>query len=287
MRDLLFLCTKNVHFSCNGDIYIQVDGVAMGSPLGPVLPGIFMVELERTILPTLREHVRPWKRYVDDTISYIKEESIEYILSKLNGYHDNIEFTYEIENDSKLPFLDVLVIRKDYEVETKVYRKSTNNDIYLHWHSFSPTTWKRGTLQTFVSRAFRVCSNDKHLENEIKYLKKVFRDISGYPNWVIEQTIEKVKNQNEMTRSTQVITKTEENEHLLMLPYKGKVGETTLKSLRNTLKSVIPVNNTCKIIYIGTKLASKFNIKDEICKKHKHDLFIKSSVLILTVMRHI
>ena len=182
MRDLLLLCTKNVHFSYNGDIYTQVDGVAMASPLGPVLAGIFMVELERAILPTLRKHMRPWKRYVDGTISYIKEESIEHVLSKLNGYHDNIAFTFEIENDGKLPFLDVLVIRKDYEVEATVYRKSTNNDIYLHWKSFSPTTWKRGTLQTLVSRAFRVCSNDKHLENEIKHLKKVFRDINGYPN---------------------------------------------------------------------------------------------------------
>ena len=115
MRDLLLLCTKNVHFSYNEDIYTQTDGVAMGSPLGPVLAGIFMVELERTILPTLRDHMSPWKRYVDDTISYIKEESIEHVLSKLNGYHDNIEFTYEIENDGKLPFLDVLVIRKGYD----------------------------------------------------------------------------------------------------------------------------------------------------------------------------
>ena len=56
--------------------------------------------------------MRPWKRYVDETISYIKE-SIEHVLSKLNAYHDNIEFTYEIENDGKLPFLDVPVISKD------------------------------------------------------------------------------------------------------------------------------------------------------------------------------
>ena len=45
---------------------------------------------------------------------------IEHVLSKLNDSHDNIEFTYEIENDCQLPFLDVLVIRKDYEVETSV-----------------------------------------------------------------------------------------------------------------------------------------------------------------------
>ena len=124
-----------------------------------------------------------------------------------------------------------------------------------------------------------MCSNDQCLQNEIKLLKKVFRDINGYLNWTIKQTIEKVKNQNEMPRSTQVTTNTEENKHLLMLPYKGKVGETTLKSLRNTLKSVIPANNTCKTIYIGTKLASKFNIKDKISKEHKHDLVYKDQCL--------
>ena len=79
-----------------------------------------------------------------------------------------------------------------------------------------------------------MCSNNQHLENEIKHLKKFFRGISGYPNWIIEQTIEKVKNQNEMAQSTQIKTNIEENEHLLMLLYKGKVGKTTPKSLGNT-----------------------------------------------------
>ena len=63
---------------------------------------------------------------------------------------------------------------------------------------------------------------------------------------------------------------------MLILPYKGEVGEITLKSLRNTLKSVIPANNTYKIIYTGPKLASKFNIKDKISKEHKHDLIYKA-----------
>ena len=33
----------------------------MNVTLGPVLVGIFMVQLERTILPTLREHMSAWK----------------------------------------------------------------------------------------------------------------------------------------------------------------------------------------------------------------------------------
>ena len=90
MRDLLLLCTKSVHFSYNGDIFTQPYDVAMGSLLGSVLAAIFMVELEKTILRTLREHMSPWKGYVDDTITNIKEESTEHVLSKLNGYHNNI-----------------------------------------------------------------------------------------------------------------------------------------------------------------------------------------------------
>ena len=37
-------------------------------------------------------------------------------------------------------------------------------------------------------------SNDQHLKNEIRDLKKVlrvFRNSHGYPNWEIEQTIKK------------------------------------------------------------------------------------------------
>ena len=40
----------------------------------------------------------------------------------------------------------------------------------------------------------------------------MFRDINDYPNWIIEQTIEKVKNLNQMPRSIQVTTNTEKKE---------------------------------------------------------------------------
>ena len=43
MKELLLLCTKNVYFTCNG----QIDGVAMGFLLAPLLADIFMKELER------------------------------------------------------------------------------------------------------------------------------------------------------------------------------------------------------------------------------------------------
>ena len=60
MENLLTLCTKNVHFTLNNKIYVQNDGVAMGSPLEPILANAFMLELENTLIPRLQQHVKIW-----------------------------------------------------------------------------------------------------------------------------------------------------------------------------------------------------------------------------------
>ena len=53
MKKLLTLCTKNVYFTLNNEIYVQDDRIAMGYPLGPILANAFMVELENKLLPRL------------------------------------------------------------------------------------------------------------------------------------------------------------------------------------------------------------------------------------------
>ena len=58
INKLLTIYTKNVHFSFNNDIYVQIDGFAMGSPLGPVIANIFMVELESVVVSKLSDHVK-------------------------------------------------------------------------------------------------------------------------------------------------------------------------------------------------------------------------------------
>ena len=130
----------------------------MGSPLGPVLADIFMTELEKTLLPGIYIHyIKFWRRYVDDTISYVKIGSIKHVLCLLNSFYENIQFTFESEGKGTLPFLDVLSCRNGRELTTTVYRKKTNNDIYLNWNAFAPVSWKRGTLRTLVQRAYLVC----------------------------------------------------------------------------------------------------------------------------------
>ena len=59
---------------------------AMGSPLGPVLQDIFMTELENSLLPNLFKYITFWKRYVDDTICFVKIGTTEFIISVLNSF---------------------------------------------------------------------------------------------------------------------------------------------------------------------------------------------------------
>ena len=49
-----------MHFNFNIDIYVQIDGFAMGLPLSPVIANIFMVELESALVPKLNDHVKKW-----------------------------------------------------------------------------------------------------------------------------------------------------------------------------------------------------------------------------------
>ena len=149
MKEMLTLCTKNVHFTYNRKIFVQTDSVAMGSLLGRVSADIFMTELEKALLRDIYiHHIKCWKRYVDDTISYVKIGSVKHVLCLLNSFDENIQFTSESESKGTLPFLDLLLCRNGRELTTTVYRKKTNNDIYLNWNAFAPVRWKRCTLRT-------------------------------------------------------------------------------------------------------------------------------------------
>ena len=82
-----------------------------------------MVELETTVVPKLEDHVKKWRRFLDDTIAYVKTGSVEYVLSVLNSFYKNIKFTYEEKQNNALQLLDVLFIRDSENLNTTVYRK--------------------------------------------------------------------------------------------------------------------------------------------------------------------
>ena len=66
-------------------------GVAMGSPLAPLTANILMIELEKSLIPNLSK-IKFWRRYVNDSICFVKIGSIEYVISVLNIFYKNFKF---------------------------------------------------------------------------------------------------------------------------------------------------------------------------------------------------
>ena len=59
-------------------------------------------------------------------------DSITNVIDILNKLHQNIKFTYKVEHNGKILFLDALLIRCNGKLKITVFRKEANNDIYLH-----------------------------------------------------------------------------------------------------------------------------------------------------------
>ena len=76
LKKLFGFATSGTYFLFQGTFYHQIDGVAMGSCLGPVLANLFMDYYETMLLNTFPEYeIILYRRYVDDIICLLNCES--------------------------------------------------------------------------------------------------------------------------------------------------------------------------------------------------------------------
>ena len=97
-----------------------------------------------------------WKRYLDDTnvIWPHGENELKKFFEHLNNRSTDIKFTMELEENGSIPFLDVLITRKeDGTLGYRVFRKKTNIESYLHADSHHHPSQKIGVINTLAMRA--------------------------------------------------------------------------------------------------------------------------------------
>ena len=81
LTDLLNIATKDQLFQFEGTLYEKFDGVAMGSPLGPLIANVFMCSIEEQ-LDLNGKMPEFYRRYVDDTLTIMPGVSrIEFLTS--------------------------------------------------------------------------------------------------------------------------------------------------------------------------------------------------------------
>ena len=108
--ELLTIATKEQLFQFDGQLYGQIDGVAMGSPLGPLFANFFICHIE-DILQVNGKLPAYYKRYVDDTLTIMRNENeARQFLQDLNQIHPSLKFAVELENNGVLLFLGIQLI---------------------------------------------------------------------------------------------------------------------------------------------------------------------------------
>jgi hypothetical protein len=135
--ELLKVCLKTTYFQVDGKFFQQKDGMAMGSTLSPVVSNIFIDHFEELALKTAIHRPSLWLRYVDDTFVIWPHgpDKLQEFFDHINNIRPSIQFTMETEVDNNIPFLDVLVIRKQSAITTIVYRKPSHTGRYPNFHS--------------------------------------------------------------------------------------------------------------------------------------------------------
>ena len=232
-RELMLLVTTGVEFSFSDIMYRQVDGVAMGSPLGPVLANVFVGYCESLIAEQLWPAL--YVRFVDDSFTWFDSlEDSQIFLGILNDLHPSIRFTCEHEQANKLPFLDVLVEKSSQGTVTSVYRKPTFTGQYIMFDSYCSYQYKVNLVRNLVDRANRICSSSK-LAEELEFLKSVFLK-NGYPDDLLKELM------SERLHRKEIRFGPDKCPTYLSLPWKGNLSLSMSRVVRKIVQQTYAVH---------------------------------------------
>ena len=232
MFEMLSLTLKESIILFDNKYYSQIDGVAMGSPLGPTLANIFLCYHESNWLSDCPKDFKPvyYKRYVDDVfVLFNKPEHAQFFLEYMNKKHKNMVFSIETEINGSLSFLDVKIFRENDKFVTSVFRKETFSGVYTNFISCIPLEYKFGLVHTLLKCCFNLSSDFLKFHHEVDKLKNILSK-NAYPQKFIDKCIQKFL--NNMFIQRQQIPSVPKKELRITLPYLGKMSQIVKTRLR-------------------------------------------------------
>ena len=128
--ELLQFCLHNTYFSFQNKFYEQVEGVAMGSLVSPIVANLNMEYFERKALASAinppRYGTGLWMTHGSSNNRSYKQAFLDHI----NSIDPAIKFTVEgTQGNGAIPFLDTLVTPlADNSLSISVYCKPTHTD---------------------------------------------------------------------------------------------------------------------------------------------------------------
>ena len=255
---LLEIATTNQLFQFDGQLYEQTDGVAMGSPLGPLMANVFMCHLEEKLT---RDGLMPhlYRRYVDDTLARMPNiDAATLFLTILNGLHPSLSFTMELPVDNRIPFIGIEIIKNGTKLETQVYRKPTNTGLLLHFHSHTDKRYKDSLLKTMLHRAYALSSTTEAFNEECAKLRSIFSRLD-YPLSLIDSVI---SNFDSRTPSVGTAESNADKSNIvrIRLPFKDQVSANSVRRQLRDLSNKIGL--ALQPVFVSKKLEQDLKPKE-------------------------
>ena len=264
-RELLTIATTESFILFDGRYFQQIDGVAMGSPLGPTLANISLGYNETKRLEDCPDSFKPlyYQRYVDDIfLLFTNIECLEQFKAYMNLQHPNMNFTSELEVDNSLAFLDVFVTRTMGKFVTSVYRKPTFSGVYTHYDSYIPLQYKSGLVYTLLHRSFTICTNWGQFHQEIEKIKSIMLK-NGYSPTLVDKTVTFFLNKLFLKRTDQSTAQSGKT-YQIILPYLSIFTSRAEKKIKRALTEHLPGIEIRFVYRASTRLRSLFSFKDKI-----------------------
>ncbi|KAJ8936365.1 hypothetical protein NQ318_008729 [Aromia moschata] len=163
----------------NGEYFQQHEGTAMGNSLSPFIVNLFMSKFETEVKDKFEFFPRVWFRYVDDIFAVFdtKAISLDNFVAKLNNRFHTIKFTYEVEHNEQLPFLDF-----------DVYRKETATLRYIPNDSHHPFQHKMASFNFLIHRLLNFPLSKERFEHEKQLIKNIAKS-NGYSVHLIDKNV--------------------------------------------------------------------------------------------------
>jgi len=164
IRKMIDFIMDNNFLTYNGQMFHQLNGLAMGTACAPVVANLYAGWYEHKSRVCYQDGVLLYVRYIDDILCLFQgtEEQAKNFMSSVKIGPLNIVWSHsKLRNE----FLDIEFVRDHDEPSgfaTRLFRKHMNRHLYIPWSSAHPLHVKKGFVKAELIRFAMLCSQSRY-----------------------------------------------------------------------------------------------------------------------------
>ena len=275
---LLSFCLHHTYLEFRGKYFRQLNGVGTGSHTSPVYSEIIVDYIYKNAIEIVSLDICP-SLYMDDGWLHWA-----WGMDEFHRFHDalnsifpaEINFTYELEEERTINFLDMTITRKDDSFQYEFYRKPTHSGKYMDYTNHCPEATKLNIISSETRRVLDCCSEISLAWKHLETVRASFL-ASNYPEGVVaKRMIREVDDHvNQRTGTKSKV----EYDYVIKVPY---VSEAFTRIIKRSIRDlgisarVVPTSGRSIGTYIrdhGTNICECALCKQGMKCKERHVVY--------------